>query len=130
MPTSPGRTTIPAWYRKLVARKFSGSQAHQGPGRPRLKRAVEQLCWDFLNKCLTFFLPWDRAYHAAVPVLTCFPLLYRRALSIEIATCGEHYASRAGSAPETLSLRRRCNPALTQSAHYEELIVGAKWPLV
>ena len=35
--------TILAWYRKLVARKFSGSQAHQGPGRPRLKRAVEQL---------------------------------------------------------------------------------------
>jgi putative transposase len=35
--------TILAWYRKLVARKFSGSQAHQGPGRPRLKREVEQL---------------------------------------------------------------------------------------
>jgi putative transposase len=27
--------TIPAWYRKLVARKFSGSQAHQGPGSAR-----------------------------------------------------------------------------------------------
>jgi hypothetical protein len=35
--------TILAWYRKLVARKFSGSQAHQGPGRPRLKRELEQL---------------------------------------------------------------------------------------
>jgi putative transposase len=35
--------TILAWYRKLVARKFSGSQARQGPGRPRLKREVEQL---------------------------------------------------------------------------------------
>jgi putative transposase len=34
--------TILAWYRK-VARKFSGSQARQGPGRPRLKREVEQL---------------------------------------------------------------------------------------
>jgi hypothetical protein len=30
--------TILAWYRKLVARKFSGSHARQGPGRPRLKR--------------------------------------------------------------------------------------------
>jgi putative transposase len=30
--------TILAWYRKLVARKFSGSQARQGPCRPRLKR--------------------------------------------------------------------------------------------
>jgi hypothetical protein len=29
--------TILAWYRKLIARKFSGSQARQGPGRPRLK---------------------------------------------------------------------------------------------
>ena len=35
--------TILAWYRKLVDRKFSGSQARQGPGRPRLKRDVEQL---------------------------------------------------------------------------------------
>jgi hypothetical protein len=31
--------TILAWYRKLVARKFSGSHARQGPGRPRLKRS-------------------------------------------------------------------------------------------
>jgi putative transposase len=32
-----------AWYRKLVARKFYGSQAHQGPGGPRIKREVEQI---------------------------------------------------------------------------------------
>lgn len=35
--------TILAWYRKLVARKFDGTQARRGPGRPRLKREVEQL---------------------------------------------------------------------------------------
>ena len=35
--------TILAWYRKLVAGKFDGSQARQGPGRPRIKREVEQL---------------------------------------------------------------------------------------
>src|SRR2546421_12473332 len=35
--------TILAWYRKLVARKFDGSKARQGPGRPRIKRKVEQL---------------------------------------------------------------------------------------
>ena len=29
--------TILAWYRKLVARKFDGSKARQGPGRPRVK---------------------------------------------------------------------------------------------
>jgi hypothetical protein len=35
--------TVLAWYRKLVARKFDGSKARQGPGRPRIKRVVEQL---------------------------------------------------------------------------------------
>jgi putative transposase len=35
--------TILAWYRKLVARKFDGSQARRGPGRLRLKGEVEQL---------------------------------------------------------------------------------------
>src|SRR5204862_6206680 len=35
--------TILAWYRKLVARRFDGSKAPRSPGRPRLKRAVEQL---------------------------------------------------------------------------------------
>jgi hypothetical protein len=35
--------TILGWYRKLVASKFDGSKARQGPGRPRIKRAVEQL---------------------------------------------------------------------------------------
>src|SRR5215472_17177456 len=35
--------TILAWYRKLVARKFDGSKARRNPGRPRIKREVEQL---------------------------------------------------------------------------------------
>src|SRR5204863_2627605 len=35
--------TILAWYRKLVARKFDGSKARRGPGRPRVTREVEQL---------------------------------------------------------------------------------------
>src|ERR1700726_2974062 len=35
--------TILAWYRKLVAQKFDGSKARQGPGRPRVKPEVEQL---------------------------------------------------------------------------------------
>src|SRR5580692_944631 len=34
--------TILAWYRKLVACKFDGSQVRHGPGRPRIKREVEQ----------------------------------------------------------------------------------------
>src|SRR5262245_7704922 len=35
--------TILAWYRKLVAGKFDGSKARRSPGRPRIKREVEQL---------------------------------------------------------------------------------------
>src|SRR5262249_1229889 len=35
--------TILAWYRKLVARKFDGSKARRRPGRPRIRREVEQL---------------------------------------------------------------------------------------
>ena len=35
--------TILAWYRKLVAGKFDGSKVRRSPGRPRIKRAVEQL---------------------------------------------------------------------------------------
>jgi hypothetical protein len=31
------------WYRKLIARKFDGSKARRGPGRPRIKREVEEL---------------------------------------------------------------------------------------
>ena len=31
------------WYRKLVARKFDGSKARRYPGRPRIRREIEQL---------------------------------------------------------------------------------------
>jgi hypothetical protein len=34
---------ILVWYRKLVARKFDGSKARRGPGRPRIGREVELL---------------------------------------------------------------------------------------
>ena len=35
--------TVLAWYRKLVAGKFDGSKARRSPGRPRIKREIEQL---------------------------------------------------------------------------------------
>jgi len=35
--------TILAWYRRLIARKFDGSQARRAPGRPRIDAEVEQL---------------------------------------------------------------------------------------
>jgi hypothetical protein len=49
--TVAGPDTILAWYRNLVARKFSGLQARQGPGRPRLKREVEQLIRGRTTSC-------------------------------------------------------------------------------
>src|SRR5215471_13995149 len=35
--------TILAWYRKLIAEKFDGSQHCQYPGRPRVEPEVEKL---------------------------------------------------------------------------------------
>jgi putative transposase len=35
--------TILGWYRKLVARKFDDSKVRRRPGRPRIKREVEEL---------------------------------------------------------------------------------------
>jgi hypothetical protein len=35
--------TILAWYRKLVAGKFDGSEARRGLGRPRITREIEKL---------------------------------------------------------------------------------------
>ena len=35
--------TILAWYRRLVARKFDGSQKRRTPGRPRINRETEKL---------------------------------------------------------------------------------------
>jgi putative transposase len=35
--------TILGWYRKLIARKFDGSKVRRRPGKPRIKREVEQL---------------------------------------------------------------------------------------
>jgi putative transposase len=39
----PKPDTILAWYRKLVAHKFYGWKGRRGPGRPRIKRKLEQL---------------------------------------------------------------------------------------
>ncbi len=35
--------TILGWYRKLIARKFDGSNARRYPGRPRVDRESEEL---------------------------------------------------------------------------------------
>jgi putative transposase len=42
--------TVLGWYRKLVARKFDGSKARRGPGRPRITREVERLIVRMANE--------------------------------------------------------------------------------
>ena len=42
--------TILGWYRKLIARKFDGSKARRGPGRPRIRREVEQLIISYVQR--------------------------------------------------------------------------------
>jgi hypothetical protein len=53
--------TILAWYRKLVARKFDGSKARRGPGRPRISREVEQLIVRMAKENLDRIALRDRA---------------------------------------------------------------------
>ena len=45
--------TILAWYRRLIARKFDGSQHRSYPGRPRLAPAVEALIVRMAQENLT-----------------------------------------------------------------------------
>ena len=45
--------TILAWHRKLIAGKFDGSKARWRPGRPRIKREVEQLIVRIRRKTMT-----------------------------------------------------------------------------
>src|SRR5262245_15601314 len=55
--------TILAWYRKLVARKFDGSKARRGPGRPRITRELEQLIVRMASE------NWDWGYERIVGAL-------------------------------------------------------------
>src|SRR5262249_24423873 len=42
--------TILAWYRRLIARKFDGSQSRTYPGRPRISATVEELVLCFARE--------------------------------------------------------------------------------
>src|SRR5215472_16204876 len=42
--------TILAWYRRLIARKFDGSQSRRYPGRPRISAEVEELVVRFARE--------------------------------------------------------------------------------
>jgi hypothetical protein len=41
--------TILVWYRRLIARKFDGSQCRTYPGRPRISAVVEELVVRFVG---------------------------------------------------------------------------------
>jgi hypothetical protein len=42
--------TIVAWYRRLIARKFDGSQSRRYPGRPRISAEMEKLVVRFARE--------------------------------------------------------------------------------
>src|SRR5262249_59987907 len=42
--------SILAWYRRLIARKFDGSQSRRYPGRPRISAQVEELVVRFARE--------------------------------------------------------------------------------
>jgi len=42
--------TILTWYRRLIARKFDGSQSRTYPGRPRISAVVDQLLVRFARE--------------------------------------------------------------------------------
>jgi transposase InsO family protein len=46
--------TLLAWHRKLIAKKFDGSQHRRYPGRPRLDKEIEQLIVQFAKENRTW----------------------------------------------------------------------------
>ncbi len=77
--------TILGWYRKLVVRKFDGS-ARRGPGRPRIKREVEQLIirmagengdWGY-DRMLGRWPIWDTRFPIKRSVMFCDATVYRQ----------------------------------------------------
>ena len=46
--------TLLAWHRKLIAKKFDGSQHRRYPGRPRLDKEIEQLIVRFAKENRTW----------------------------------------------------------------------------
>jgi putative transposase len=82
--------TILAWYRKLVARKFDGSKARRSPGRPRIRRELEQLIVRMAKE--NHHWGYDRivgalanlGYKSAIgqSAMSCIGTLYRLHLSV------------------------------------------------
>ncbi len=72
--------TILAWYRKLVAHKFDGSNARRGPGRPRVTRKVEQLIVRLAeeNRLPGRWPIWNIMYAIRQSAMSCSATVCRR----------------------------------------------------
>src|SRR5947209_16565769 len=99
--------SILAWYRKLVARKFGGSKARRSPGRPRIRREVEQLIVRMAEEAMTglrgrwpiWGMRSDYPYHE-----TCF--------SSRTAPCGRGCRSGWGNRAPVLARALARDPAV------------------
>jgi hypothetical protein len=85
--------TILAWYRKLVARKFDGSKARRSPGRPRIKRAVEQLIVRMAKENR------DWGYDRIWPIWGMRSVIRRSGMSCNATACRPHPSARQSAPP-------------------------------
>jgi hypothetical protein len=105
--------TILGWYRKLVARKFDGSKARRGPGRPRIKREVEQLIIRMASENRD--LGYDRIA-GRWPIWATRFLIRRLAMFCDVTVCRRPRSASAQPRGRTSSgLTWRCWQGLTFS---------------
>jgi hypothetical protein len=83
--------TILAWYRKLVARKFHGSKARRRRGRPRIKRAVEQL----IIRMARENRDWGYDRMGRWPIWGTRSAIKRSATSCDVTACHRHQNASA-----------------------------------
>lgn len=73
--------TILGWYRKLDARKFDGSKARRGPGRPRVSREIEELIVRMASENRSHLAEFERcvfeALHQFMDTRRCVTLNFR-----------------------------------------------------
>jgi hypothetical protein len=91
--------TILGWYRKLVARKFDGLKARRGPGRPRIRREVEQLIIRMASENLTW--GYDRIVERWPTWGTTFPIK-RLAMYCSATVCHRRRSASAQPRGRTL----------------------------
>ena len=97
--------TILAWYRKLVARNFHNSKARRSPGRPRIKREVDQLIVRMARENRDWGYDNVLRRHALLPAperrrTTTWAAFIRTHLALLVGTeppgghCGDDHSSR------------------------------------